>query len=135
MSVSVGYFRRDYHNLVTSDNILIGPEDYTPVSIVSPLNGESITIYNLAASKRSAFEVVDKTSDDNTRIYNGFDVNGMARFGKGSVFGGVTVGKQADRTCDVDDPNMLRFCDQTDYMPFQLLAKLSGSYLCRTDYR
>jgi hypothetical protein len=128
VSVTAAYFHRSYYNLFKSDNILVGPEDYAPVPIVSPLDGETITIYNLNPAKRSAFEVVDMNSTTNTRVYDGVDLIGTARFGQGTIFGGVTIGKEAQRTCDVDDPNQLRFCDQTKYVPYQALIKLSGVY-------
>ena len=45
------------------------------------------------------------------------------------MFGGVSFGKQIADTCEVDDPNRLRFCDQNDYsIPFMTQVKLAGSY-------
>ena len=44
------------------------------------------------------------------------------------MFGGVTTGKLAEVTCDVDDPNALRFCDQRPTKPYLTQMKLAWSY-------
>ena len=46
------------------------------------------------------------------------------------LFAGVTIGRTVAKTCDVqDNPNLLRFCDQTVLsVPFKAQYKLSGSY-------
>jgi hypothetical protein len=43
--------------------------------------------------------------------------------------GGTSTGRTIATICDVQDPNSLRFCDQTTYhVPFRTLARLSGTY-------
>jgi len=64
-SVTVSYFRRDYKNLIWSDNLGIDPSDYTPVPIVSP-TGETLTIYNLNPNKASALNLLDANSRPTT---------------------------------------------------------------------
>ena len=40
-SVTLSYFRRDYKNLIWTDNLAVDPSDYTPFDVPSPLgNGE-----------------------------------------------------------------------------------------------
>jgi hypothetical protein len=129
LSMTAGWFYREYRRLFREDNVLVGPDDYIPVNIVSPLDGESITIYNLDPAKRGAVDVVRDNSDQNRRRYNGFDLNLNARLGRGAMlFGGLTVGKPWEVNCDVDNPNDLRFCDQSSFIPYQRVFKLSGSY-------
>jgi hypothetical protein len=114
-SVTVSYFRRDYKNLIWSDNLGIDPSDYTPVPVPGPA-GETVTIYNLNPSS-------------NYRKYSGVDVNFNSRFKGLTFFGGVSMGHQVANTCQVEDPNQLRFCDQSQYdIPYYTQLKLSGSY-------
>ena len=132
VSATVGYFRRGFHRLITSTNLAVALSDYTSVAITNPVDGQTITIDNLDPAKLGDVNILDTTSDQNSRTYNGMEASFDARlFGKLTTFGGVTVGRTVSVTCDVrDDPNRLRYCDQTEFdMPFQAQYKLSGSYL------
>jgi len=127
-SVTVSYFRRDYKNLIWSDNLGIDPSDYTPVPVPGPA-GETVTIYNLNPAKASALNLLDANSSSNYRKYSGVDVNFNSRFKGLTFFGGVSMGHQVANTCQVEDPNQLRFCDQSQYdIPYYTQLKLSGSY-------
>lgn len=129
VSFSGGFFRRQYYHLYGTKNLAASFSDYTPVTIVSPLDGQNITIYNLNPARRGAVDNLDYTSENNTRKYNGFEISMGARLPRGgSMFGGMTVGKTVDVNCDVPDPNQLRFCDPTSYIPYQAVYKLSGTY-------
>jgi hypothetical protein len=45
------------------------------------------------------------------------------------VFGGTSTGHTLSATCQVEDPNGLRFCDQGDYdVPMATQFKLAGTY-------
>jgi hypothetical protein len=127
-SVTVSYFRRDYKNLIWSDNLGIDPTDYTGVSVPSP-TGEMVTIYNLNPAKASALNLLDANSSTNYRRYTGVDVNFNSRMKGLTLFGGVSMGHQISNTCQVADPNQLRFCDQSALsIPYYKQIKLSGSY-------
>ena len=43
------------------------------------------------------------------------------------MFGGVTMERTLERLCDVDDPNLLRFCDQTGKL-YQECGKVEDIY-------
>ena len=47
LSVSGSWFRRSRHNELRSDNLRVGFSDYAPVQVLSPLDGEVFTVYNL----------------------------------------------------------------------------------------
>ena len=127
-SVTVSYFRRDYKNLIWSDNLGIDPSDYTAVPVLSP-TGETVTIYNLNPAKASALNLLDSNSSTNYRKYTGVDVNFNSRMKGLTLFGGVSIGHQISNTCQVEDPNQLRFCDQSQLsIPYYKQIKLSGSY-------
>jgi len=129
-SVTVSYFRRDYKNLIWSDNLLIDASDYTRFDLPSPLNdGTTVPVYNLNPAKASAVNILDKNSD-NYRKYTGYDVNFNSRLNGLTMFGGVSFGHQIANTCQVEDLNLTLHCDQSqEDIPFYTQIKLAGSYL------
>ena len=136
LSVSVGYYRRTYHRLWFTDNVLVTAADYFPVATTSPLNGEEITVYNLDPTKRGLRDRVDTNAPDGARkqTYNGIEATFVARTpGNGRILGGITMDRTREKDCSPDDPNANggRFCDQFGSnvdIPFKPLMKLSGFY-------
>jgi len=137
MSITAGYYRRQFYNLTWAPNLAIDPvADYTPFTIVGPTHpnlpnggGEIITLYNLNDNKRGQVNRVRTNSPNNTQVYNGFEVSINARLGRGFAFGSITTERTADNDCtDLDDnnPNNLRFCDTV--RPFRTLYKASAAY-------
>ena len=136
LSVSVGFYRRTFHRLWFTDNVLVTDADYLPVSVASPLNGEAITVFNLDPAKRGLRDRVDTNAPDGARkqIYNGIEATFVARTpGNGRNLGGVTLDRTREKDCSPDDPNANggRFCDQFGSnveLKFKPLLKLSGFY-------
>ena len=136
LSVSVGYYRRTYHRLWFTDNVLLTAADYFPVATTNPLNGEEITVYNLDPTKRGLRDRVDTNAPDGARkqIYNGIEATFVARTpGNGRILGGITYDRTREKDCSPDDPNANggRFCDQFGSnvdIPFKPLMKVSGFY-------
>lgn len=130
LSLSFNWVRREFQNLIWTDNLLVNDSDYSIVNIPNPLvTGETIPIYNLNPALRTALQQVDKNSDVNRRWYNGYDVGFSLRVGGGNVYGGTSLGKTTTRNCEVQDPNSLRFCDTTKLdIPYLVQFKLSGTY-------
>src|SRR5262249_59980102 len=47
-----------------------------------------------------------------------------------TVFGGVSLGHQVSNTCEVEDPNLTLYCDQSQLsIPYYTQIKLNGSYM------
>jgi hypothetical protein len=131
MSVSAAYYHRRFANLRWTDNIETTHADYAIVNIADPRgNGRQIPIYNLSPAKQGRVTSVEANSGDNRMVYNGFDVSINTRFGAGgTLIAGVSSGLTRNRSCQVDDPNNLRFCDQHQLdIPFDKNFKLAGSY-------
>jgi hypothetical protein len=128
LSGSVNYYYRKYFNDFWVDNVLTTAADYSPIVIADPRNnGESITVYNISAAKLGVIDNVRYNSTENGREYHGVDLSFNARFRNGTQLqGGVTTGKLHEQTCQVDDPNNLRYCDAR--YPFVNHFKLSGTY-------
>ena len=53
VSVSGGWFHRDYKNLRRRDNVLQSFADYTPFTLFSPIDGSPITYYNVSVAARA----------------------------------------------------------------------------------
>ena len=135
LSVAATWFRRDFFKFVTTDYIDRTLADYSPVTVVSPLDGEIITAYNLAPSKVALTNRLDRTADQDMRktFYRGVEFSFRARLPKGgTLFGGTSTGRTVAMTCDQpDNPNLLRFCDQRESgvtPPMTTSFKVSGSY-------
>jgi hypothetical protein len=112
LSLSVGYFRRTFGNLQWTHNLALQPSDYTPFTILSPQNGEQITLYNLSAAKRGQVNNVIEFARDNASVFNGVDIYMNGRFGRGGrLTGGISMGRTVTRACTVSDLNALRFCE------------------------
>ncbi len=129
-SITLSYFRRDYKNLIWGDNLGIDQSDYTAVNVQSPLgNGDVVTIYNLNPAKASVVNILDSNSSSNYRKYSGYDIGFNSRMRGLTLFGGVSIGHQVSNTCEVEDKNFLRYCDQAEVgIPYYTQVKINGSY-------
>jgi hypothetical protein len=114
LSLNVGYFRRWFGNLTWTDNRLVELTDYTPFTIASPLDGEQLTLYNLAPGKRGLSDNVLTFAREDSQVFNGVDILVSGKFGQaGRVSGGISMGRMVTDTCTTDNPNARRFCRVT----------------------
>jgi hypothetical protein len=140
VSVTGGFYRRQFYNLDVTDNLNLGVDEWNPFTIVTPTDqrlptsGDPINMFSLNANKVGvATDNLRTFSEINRTVYNGFEVSANARFSKALVFGGVTTERRATESCDErDNPNGLRFCDAIP--PFRTTVKLSGVYQLPWDF-
>ena len=131
VSVGASWYHRTFHNLTVTDYTSRSPSDYTAVNVVSPIDGEVITVYNISPAALVQIDRVDLASSQRQQIYDGYEFSLMARLpGGGQLFGGTTTQHTLNVNCDqMDDPNQLRFCDErTRPNPFRTQLKMAGSY-------
>jgi hypothetical protein len=131
VALSANYYRREYHDITYTTNLAVPLTAYTLVEVADPRGTGTLPVYNLQRPFLGLVNELDTTSANNKRTYNGWDltVNGRGRNGA-TIGGGIAVGHTISVTCDVADPNALRFCDQTEYdIPWSTTLKLNGSYL------
>jgi hypothetical protein len=145
VSVTAGYYRRDFYNLQVNDNQAISLSDWsapfsinTPTDPRLPLSGQAIPLYNLNANKvGAATDTLVTYSTANKTTYNGVEFTANVRRDHFIVFGGVTTDKRTTITCDGDTsssiaggardtPNGARFCDAVP--PFRTTVKASAAY-------
>ena len=102
-------------------------------------NGEPITVYNLNRNKQGQVDLLDTNSDINTTLYTGFEVSFTSRFQQVESVWRVDGNRNVMVTCDTDNPNSYRFCDQSGALaaverraltiPFRHDFKLNGYYI------
>jgi len=147
-SVSAEWRRREFKNNETGgDNVLRNFSDFTDVQFITaplPYVG-TIPLYNIDPAVRALIdEVDDNISDPDYRsVYTGFELSFNGRLdGGGTVFGGWSMdtpgvswfsGGGVSNNCPLvreigDNPNQLRFCDQTAYpTPYRHEFKIAGA--------
>ena len=132
VSVSTNFYRRAFHRLRVTDNLLRTTADYTAVGVFNPLTGQPFTIYNLNAPAVPRVDNYDTNAGSGRQqVYTGVDFNVNARLPGGAMlFGGFVTERTTRAICDEpDDPNMLLYCDDADNdIPYRPQLKLSGTY-------
>jgi hypothetical protein len=141
VGVEVGYFRRTYGNFTVTDNTLVGPEDYSPFSVVAPVDarlpdGGGYTVgglYNLNPNKvgqvNNLFTLASNYGEQ-IEHWNGVDVNFNVRLRQGIlVQGGMSTGKTTTDNCavaaKVDNPSQLYCHVETAFLT---QVKFLGTY-------
>jgi hypothetical protein len=130
MGLSVTYNRQVYRQLVWTDNLDTSFADYTLINIPDPTgSGGTLPIYNLNVNKRGLVSSYGTNSDHNRRLYDGVDIALNTRFRNGTVAVSSSTGRTRDIRCEVDDPNDLRFCDETELdIPYLTSFRIVGTY-------
>jgi hypothetical protein len=132
VSVAGNWYRRTFHRLRVTDNVLRTMDDYIPIDIFNPLDGEAFTIYTVNPAVQRLVDSLDTNAgSDRKQIYTGFDLNVNARLPGGAmIFGGYVAERTLRVICDEpDNPNLLRFCDDRENdIPYRGTLKLSGTY-------
>jgi len=151
LAVGGAWYRRSWFNVEWQDNTLVGPDDYAPFDVTSPLNGEVITVYNLNRAKQGLVDNLDVNGTDRSRLgrhYDGIEVSFNARLPRGgTAFGGWSSERRIDVACELDNPNFAsdpstttpwsyRFCDQSKLdIPFRSDFKLTAAYPLPLDFQ
>src|SRR5262249_44405887 len=122
IGVDVGYFRRIWKNFRVTDNLLVGPEDYTKFSMVVPTDGNlestsgtTVTgLYDVNPLKfglERNLNTLDSKYGKQQDHWNGIDVNFNARLQNGLMMqAGLSTGGQMEDNCEIVAklPEMLR---------------------------
>jgi hypothetical protein len=129
-SVTFSFLRRDYKDLIWSDNVLVSDADYTKYTVQNPYDpSKTVDVYNLSSAKATAVSLLDQNSSQNRRYYNGYDINFQSRLKGLNIFGGYSAGHTISVTCETQDPNNRTYCDQSQFdIPMYGQFKLNGSY-------
>jgi hypothetical protein len=137
VAVNAGYFRRSYGNFLATDNLNIGPADYSPYCATAPIDsrlpdGGGYQVCGLYDPNRIVAQnnvvTLSNNYGDQTEIYNGVDLSVSLRLPQGAVLqGGTSTGRVSTNNCFVvDSPQQLLNCDTTP--PFMTQVKVLGVY-------
>src|SRR5438876_3699956 len=110
-SLTAGYFRRWYGNLMAQQNLAVSASDFTPYCVTAPTDsrlpgGGGNQICGLYDINPGAFGRIDnmvtKASNfgSDTEVFDGVDISVNARFGKGRLLqGGFSTGRTVTNAC------------------------------------
>jgi hypothetical protein len=110
-AVSVGYYHRQFYNLYGIENPSVTASNYTAATIINPITGQAMTVYNENASSIGINGTLETTIPIITQHYNGVEFTANSRFTRGSFFAGLTIGKDYGRpdgsssSVDYNNPN------------------------------
>jgi hypothetical protein len=152
-TVSAGYYRRWYENLLVTNNTLASPSDYSPYCVTAPTNsslpagvsGSQICgLYDISPAKFGQVLAVTGFASNygsKTDIYDGVDFVVRARLAHNTFFNaGVGFGREAFNNCDVANKTtnplasgsalglVTRFCSYESNPFFQPNVKLNATY-------
>ncbi len=125
ITLNANWFRRSSYQselLVNENSLPTG--SWTPSTIVNPLDGTPITVFNLSPTITSlptaSLYQTNAPQSLVRNVYSGYETQVVARLGHGlfTTFG-WTLDRQLDRACaenvttgkNIADPNSLRYCD------------------------
>ncbi len=143
ISVNVGYFRRWFGNFSVTDNLVTSASDYDAFTVTAPSDGRLPdgggnvigTLYDVRpalSGQTNNFTTLSDNYGEQTRRWNGVEVNFTARVRGGLTFqGGTSTGRTTTDNCDirevVPEVSLLNpYCHVTP--PFTTQFKGLGSY-------
>jgi hypothetical protein len=126
ISVTVGYYRRDFKNFTVNDNTFVTPNDYSHYCVTAPVDdrlpggggNEMCGLYDVSPALFGRSQIVVSDAADfgkQTSTYNGIDITQQIRLKNGLLLtGGLSTDKERNNNCFVvDSPGAMRFCDST----------------------
>jgi hypothetical protein len=130
VSVSAGYYRKQFYNFTITENLLYEPFHYKEYCVNAPVDPrlpdgggyQMCGLYDVAREVfgrgQSAIQL-ESMFGERRSSYDGFDLTGQARLPNAiNLSGGMNMGRTATNACFVvDSPQALRFCDTRP--PFQ----------------
>jgi hypothetical protein len=137
VGVAVTYTQRHFYRLNLLRNRAIPLNEYTLFQVPDPRStGEMLPVYSINRSVFGLVDQIDTNSTENSQVYRGVDLSFNWRFRGASVFGGTSTGHSIATTCQVDNPNSFRFCDESAYdIPLLTSFKLSGTVPLPYDFQ
>lgn len=128
-AVTASYFYRDYVDLTAVVNVAVSPDDFTPLTITNPLDGQPFTIYNQSPASIGRVDNLLTNSDLLKQTYHGAEVTFNRRFRSNlTLFGGVTVGSNKAATSASRNPNDLINAAGYDLLDSRVIVNVSGIY-------
>jgi hypothetical protein len=147
LALNAAWYRTSYFNFTITDNLAIGPSDFSPISAFQFTVGSGLSdparqtgagaytisgLYDINPNKFGQVNNLVRPAADfgkQSQIYNGLELQLHGRFGKGQIHGGIISARTVfDRCFLVDSPQELRYCRTVLNWGADTQVKLSGSY-------
>ena len=132
VSLSANWYRRTFHRLRVTDNLLRTKADYIPFNIFNPMTAQPFTIYDVSPAAVSRVDNSTPTPAPSASTSTpGTTSTCRRRLPRGgSLFGGFVTERNLRNICDEpDDPTMLLYCDDwANDIPYRPTLKLAGTY-------
>jgi hypothetical protein len=127
LAVTLSYFRRRYSDLTAVVNVAVTADDYTPLTITNPLDGQPLTIYSQTAGSIGRVDNVLLNSDLLTQRYDGAEVTVTRRLTERfTLFGGLTVGSNKSSSSASLNPNEQINADGYDPLDSRVMLNVSA---------
>jgi hypothetical protein len=130
ISVSLGYYRRNFSNFRVNDNVLVAPSDFSHYCVTAPVDarlpdggGNQVCgLYDVSPALFGRTQTLVRDAalyGEQTQKYDGIDLTENIRLPNGAtISGGVSWSRTKTTACFVvDSPGALRFCEVNP--PFQ----------------
>jgi hypothetical protein len=130
VSASVNWFHTRFYNLPLTYNTAQTSADYSPVRIVSPMDGSVVTVYNVSAAAQARVLNLETNATARQRWNNALEFGMTARLrGGANVFGGFGTDLTVEVSCDDPvNPNSLIYCDERESdKPWLNQIKIAGT--------
>lgn len=126
--IAASYFYRTYRDLTAVVNVAVTPEDFTPLTIANPLDGQPFTIYNQSAASIGKVDNLLTNSSALEQRYQGGEVTVNRRHDDLTLFGGVTVGWNRVGGSASRNPNDRINTTGFDLLDSRVIANFSAIY-------
>jgi hypothetical protein len=130
VSASINWFHTRFYNLPLTYNSAQTAADYSPVPVVSPMDGRIVTVYNVSAAAQTRVLNLESNATDRQRWNNAIEIGFGARLpGGATLFGGVASDLTIEVSCDDPvNPNNQIYCDERQsHKPWLNQIKIAGS--------
>ena len=128
LGVAASYFYRNYRDLTAVVNVAVSPDDYTPIVIVNPLDGQPFTVYNQSAASIGKVDNLLTNSSALEQRYQGVEVTVNHRHRNLTLFGGVTAGWNRVGGSASRNPNDRINTEGFDLLDSRVIANFSAVY-------
>ncbi|MBI4471187.1 MAG: TonB-dependent receptor [Acidobacteria bacterium] len=131
IKVAFGYYHRETRDNLSTRNLLVPREGYTPITVTERVSGRQVTVFNQDRATRRQFDLLwDNFAEADTQ-FNGFDLSMTKRMSnRWSMLASLSYGRNKGDvfgTADLNNPNnQFRRGLLSNDVPWQ--GKVSGVY-------
>jgi len=133
-NLGLTYYHRRMRDNYSNQNVAIGPDNFTPVTVDNPLGG-TLTVYEIDPAYRAAYQAVYMNNPLSDYEYNGLEFTWTKRYSHGwQLMGGFTIQRAyGGLGGDPHNPNNIINPEGAVGNDSTYMFKMVGSYLLPYD--